>query len=69
MGQTVVSENFLIDHAYISCSGQYVKIEAGHKGYYVCDVTTLNVQTYYDCGGPSCAGYGLKSMLPASPTR
>jgi hypothetical protein len=39
-------------------AGQYVKIEAGHKGYYVWDVTTLNVQTDYDHGSPSCAGYG-----------
>jgi hypothetical protein len=57
-GQAVVPQTFLINHAYISGSGQYVKIQQGHKGYYVWDLTSLNVQTCYDHGGPRCSGYG-----------
>jgi hypothetical protein len=56
-GQAVVPKTFLINHAYISGSGQYVKIQEGHKGYYVWDLTSLNLQTCYDRGGPSCSGY------------
>lgn len=57
-GQAVVPENFLINHAYISGSGQYVKISAGHTGYYVWDMTSLNVKPCYAHGGPFCSGYG-----------
>jgi hypothetical protein len=57
-GQAVVPENFLINHAYISGSGQYVKIQAGRTGYYVWDTTSLNVQPCYAHGGPHCGGYG-----------
>jgi hypothetical protein len=56
-GPAVGAPAFLINHAYISGSGQYIKIQQGHKGYYVWDVTSLNVQTCYDHGGPQCAGY------------
>jgi hypothetical protein len=56
-GQAVVPENFLINHAFISGSGQYVKIEALGKGYYVWDVTSLHVHPCYAHGGPFCNGY------------
>jgi hypothetical protein len=56
-GQAVVPQTFLINRAYISGSGQYVKISVGYKGYYVWDLTSLNVQACYDHGGPSCGGY------------
>jgi hypothetical protein len=57
-GQAVVPENFLIDHAHISGSGQYVQIGVDRKGYYVWDVTSLNVQQCYIHVGPFCGGYG-----------
>ncbi len=57
-GQAVVPENFLINHAYLSGSGQYVKISVGHVGYYVWDVTSLNVKPCYAHGGRFCGGYG-----------
>src|ERR1700682_2267573 len=50
--------NILIDYGYISGNGRFVKNEVGHKGYYVCYVTSLNVQTCYDHGGPFCTSYG-----------
>ncbi len=56
-GQAVVPATFLINHAYISGSGQYVKIQQGHKGYYVWDLNSLNVQACYDQGGLRCSGY------------
>ena len=56
-GQAVVPENFLINHAYISGSGQYVKISVVRKGYYVWDTTSLNVQPCYFHGRPFCSGY------------
>jgi len=57
-GQAIVPENFLINHAYISGNGRYVKLSVGHKGYYVWDVTSLNVRPCYVRGGPNCSGYG-----------
>jgi hypothetical protein len=56
-GQAVVPENFLINHAYISGSGQFVKLHAGPKGYYVWDVTSLNVRPCYSHVGLRCNGY------------
>ena len=56
-GQAVVPQTFLINHAYISGSGQYVKIQAGRTGYFVWDTTSLNVQPCYAHGGPTCNGY------------
>jgi hypothetical protein len=53
----VVPQTFLINHAYISGSGQYVKIQQAKVGYYVWDLTSLNVQACYDHGGPRCSGY------------
>ena len=57
-GQAVVPENFLIRHAYLSGSGQYARIDVDHGGYYLWDVTSLNVQPCYHRGGPFCNGYG-----------
>jgi hypothetical protein len=56
-GQAVVPQTFLTNHAYISGSGQYVKIQQGHKGNYVWDLNSLNVQACYDQGGLRCSGY------------
>ncbi len=57
-GPAVVPEDFLINHAYISGSGQYVEINAANVGSYVWDVTSLNVKPCYNHGRPFCAGYG-----------
>ncbi len=56
-GQAVVPENFLINHAHVSGSGQYVKLQAGLKGYYVWDTASLIVQPCYSHGGLHCNGY------------
>lgn len=65
-GRAVVPENFLINHAQISGNGQYVELQAGHKGFYVWDVTSLNVQPCYSHGGLLCNGYsavGYDTMI------
>lgn len=56
-GQAVVPQNFLINHAHISGSGQYVKLHAGRVGFFVWDVTSLNVRPCYSHGGLKCNGY------------
>ena len=56
-GQAVVPKNFKINHAYISGNGQYVRIGVGHAGFYVWDVTSLNVTSCYSPNGPHCGGY------------
>lgn len=58
IGQAVVPENFLINGAHISGSGQYVKVNVAYVGYYVWDVTSLDVQPCYLHVGPDCGGYG-----------
>jgi hypothetical protein len=50
---------FAIRHAYMSKSGNYVRIMTGGQGFYVWDLATLNVT---DCGhksGLDCFGYGV----------
>lgn len=56
-GQAVVPQNFLINHAHISGNGQYVHIQAGNTGFFVWDVTSLNVRPCYSHGGLLCNGY------------
>jgi hypothetical protein len=56
-GQAVVPENFLINHAQISGNGQYVQLQAGNTGFFVWDVTSLNVRPCYSHGGLLCNGY------------
>src|SRR5258708_27386578 len=56
-GQAVVPENFLINHASISGNGRYVELQAGNLGFFVWDVTSLNVQPCYSHGGLLCNGY------------
>ena len=56
-GQAVVPENFLINHASISGNGRYVELQAGNIGFFVWDVTSLNVRPCYSHGGLLCNGY------------
>jgi hypothetical protein len=58
VGQAIVPDSFLINHAYISGNGRYVKIDAGKVGFYVWDLTSLNVTPCYIHRGPGCGGYG-----------
>jgi hypothetical protein len=58
VGQAVVPQNFLINHAFMSGSGRYVKLQAGNTGFFVWDVTSLNVRPCYSHGsGLLCNGY------------
>jgi hypothetical protein len=57
-GQAVVPKNFVINHAYISGNGRYVKLNAGNTGFFVWDTSSLSVQPCYIHGGDLCASYG-----------
>jgi hypothetical protein len=56
-GQAVVPEHFLINRAQISGNGQYVQLQAGNTGFFVWDVTSLNVRPCYSHGGLLCDAY------------
>lgn len=70
---TATAAGYLINHAYISKSGNYVRI-LGSNGWYIWDLATLNVsscllgqpvssQTY--CGGYGVAGFNSLVNQPA----
>ncbi len=56
-GQAVAPQTFLINHASISGNGRYVELQAGNLGFFVWDVTSLNVWPCYSHGGLLCNGY------------
>jgi len=61
-GVAAISDTYLIRHAYLSRSGQYVRILTDTLGWYVWDVATLNVthcpiKSKYDCTGYGIVGY------------
>ncbi len=57
-GTVDLPDRFLINHSKISGNGQYVRIGVTRTGFYVWDVTSLNVQSCYVHKGPQCSGYG-----------
>jgi hypothetical protein len=56
-GTVNLPDRFLINHSKISGNGQYVRIGVGRTGFYIWDVTSLNVQACVH-KGPQCGGYG-----------
>lgn len=63
-GQVSISDRFKINHVKISGNGQYVRIGVGRTGFYVWDVTSLNVagcttkdEPQFHCHGYSATGY------------
>ena len=57
-GQAIVPDKFLINHSKISGNGQYVRIGVARIGFYIWDVTSLNVRPCYVPGKLRCGGYG-----------
>ena len=57
-GQASTPDTFSVNHSRISGNGQYVRIGVAKKGFYVWDVTSLNVQfcSLY-CHGYGAVGY------------
>jgi hypothetical protein len=68
-GQVNIPDRFSVDHAKISGNGQYIKIGVGIFGFYIWDITTLNVQSCPFRGpNPHCSGYealGYDSLVNA----
>ncbi|MGO8986535.1 MAG: hypothetical protein ACLPHI_04205 [Terriglobales bacterium] len=68
-GQVNIPDTFSVNHAKISGNGQYVKIGVDQFGFYVWDVTSLNVQACpFEGPGPHCSGYaatGYNSYINA----
>jgi hypothetical protein len=56
-GQVSIPDRFSVDHTKISGNGQYAKISVNRIGFYVWDVTSLNVQYCNIKTGPHCSGY------------
>lgn len=62
-GPATVSTSYLVRHAYLSRSGNYVRILVNGAGWYVWDVANLNVTACpvhakgLDCGGYGVGGY------------
>lgn len=62
-GSATVADRYLIRHAYLSRSGNYVRILVNNVGWFVWDVETLNVTPCpvhahgLDCGGYGVVGY------------
>ena len=58
-GQVSTSDRFPINHSKISGNGQYVRIDVSINGFYVWDVTSLNVEGCTTKGEPEfhCHGY------------
>jgi len=59
VGQVSIPDRYNVNHVKISGNGQYVRIGAARFGFYVWDVTTLNVEPCdFEKPGPDCSGYG-----------
>jgi hypothetical protein len=58
VGLSTALAPYLIRHAYLSKSGNYVLILVNWFGWYVWDLSTLNVSACEIGSGMNCAGYG-----------
>jgi hypothetical protein len=57
-GKATVRTSYLIRHAYLARSGNYVQILTDIGVWYVWDLATLNVTSCAHGSGADCAGYG-----------
>jgi len=58
-GQVSIPDRYIINHVKISGNGQYVRIGVARVGFYVWDVTSLNVEPcIIENAGLRCSGYG-----------
>jgi len=58
-GFASTTDRYLIRHAYLSRSGQYVRILTDGFGWYIWDLATLNVNTCKPGSKLDCQGYGV----------
>jgi hypothetical protein len=57
-GTVNIPDRFSVNHSKISGNGRYVKISVTRAGFYIWDVTSLNVQPCLVHKGLNCSGYG-----------
>ena len=57
-GQASTPDRFMVNHSRISGNGQFVRIGVAKTGFYIWDVTSLNVEPCLVHGGLHCSGYG-----------
>jgi hypothetical protein len=57
-GQASIPDTYSVNHVKISGNGQYATIGVDRTGFYVWDVTSLNVTSCNIPNGPHCSGYG-----------
>jgi hypothetical protein len=57
-GLVSLPDRFSVNHSKISGNGQYVRISVDRIGFYVWDITSLNLQYCNIKTGPKCSGYG-----------
>jgi hypothetical protein len=58
-GSATIGASYLIRHAYISRSGNYVRILTNSSAWYVWDLATLHVTACVLHSGLGCGGYGV----------
>jgi len=71
-GQVSIPDRYSVNHAKISGNGQYARIGVSRIGFYVWDITSLNVQYCNIKSGPHCSDYaavGYDTYLNAPDVR
>jgi hypothetical protein len=58
-GYATTGDSYLIRHAYLSRSGQYVRILTNGSAWYIWDLATLTVTSCVFGSGLDCEGYGV----------
>jgi len=58
-GSASLPDSYLVRHAYLARSGNYVRILTDTKAWYVWDLTTLTVSSCVRGSGDDCNGYGV----------
>jgi hypothetical protein len=58
VGTASTSDRYLIQHAYLSRNGRYLRIGVD-PGFYVWDLATLKVVSCLEPDGPACRGYAV----------
>lgn len=56
-GSASVADSYLISHAWLSRSGDYIRIATNHSGWFVWDIATLQVTQCPPTGDLRCEGY------------
>jgi hypothetical protein len=58
-GNATIATSFLVRHAFLARSGNYVRILTDTPAWYVWDLATLSVTACMNGSGMDCSGYGV----------